>query len=172
MFWSWLARILGAVLVAVLFGLILVRAGLRAPYSPSIPYGLYWLEEGRLPEESGELFMFCLPADFGRLAVEKGWMHSGTCPGGEDQMGKYVVGLPGQAVERIAGDLYRVGDLELELPLSEEGEWDEVWTGVLSGYWAYSAHPRGIDSRYYGPIPVGQVHGVLRPLWTRPQVEF
>ena len=76
----------------VLYGL-----GVRFTLTPSVPVGLYRYtdEEPRL----GALATFCTPDEAATLALQRGYLHRGRCPGGVDPLGKYVLALPGDTVE-------------------------------------------------------------------------
>jgi conjugative transfer signal peptidase TraF len=149
------------------------RGGLCFNSSSSLPRGLYLLGDagGARP---GDLVLACPPAAFGRLAVARGYLRRGGCPGGSRPLGKVLLAIAGDRLEvgagaialdgrRLAGTATLPADLEgRPLPRAAGGE-RRVADGEV---WVISAHPRSLDSRYFGSIAAAQVIGRLVPLLT------
>jgi conjugative transfer signal peptidase TraF len=149
------------------------RGGLCFNSSPSLPRGLYLLGDGG-GARPGDLVLACPPAAFGRLAVARGYLRRGGCPGGSRPLGKVLLAVAGDRLavgagaialdgRRLAGTATVAADREgRPLPRVAGGE-RRVAAGEV---WVISAHPRSLDSRYFGPIGAGQVIGRLVPLLT------
>jgi conjugative transfer signal peptidase TraF len=147
-------------------------AGWRINTSASLPRGLYRLE--RRPACRGCLVLACAPRWAGELAGGRGYLSRGDCPGGVKPLGKVVLAAAGDWVEvreeglavngrPVAGSAAQAADRAgRPLPHLARGR-RRLRGGEL---WLFSAHPRSYDSRYFGPVPAGNVRGVLSPVWT------
>jgi conjugative transfer signal peptidase TraF len=141
--------------------------------SPSLPLGLYLLgDAGRA--RPGDLVLACPPPAFGRLAVARGYLRRGGCPGGSRPLGKLLLAVAGDRLEvgagavaldgrRLPGTASLAADLDgRPLPRVAAGA-RRVADGEV---WLVSPHRRSLDSRYFGPIGAAQVLGRLVPLLT------
>jgi conjugative transfer signal peptidase TraF len=147
--------------------------GVRFTLTPSVPRGLYLYTDD--PVETGRLATFCPPEDVAAYALERGYLHRGSCPGGVEPLGKYVLAVEGDTVTlseegvQVHGRavsnsaVYARDVVGRELPHYAFGAHvvGEDSLFVFSGH-----HPRSFDSRYFGPVPESSVRDVLRPLWT------
>ena len=140
--------------------------------SPSAPLGLYRRVDQ--PVVRGLLVVGCVPTAAARLARERGYLDRGSCPGGAQPVLKRVGAVPGDLVDLrpdgVAVNGTRLSDSapaltdSLGRPL-HHAPWgrtvvapDEVWLiGIETR--------RSWDSRYFGPVPLDQVHAV-RPVLT------
>jgi len=150
-------QILAAVGLVLLLG-VLASSGYRYQLTDSAPRGIYRFRPG--PIERGRWVILCPPADAARLAVERGYLGSGPCPGGVEPLLKRVAALPGDRVAVARDGLHVNGtrlpasaplerDLnDLPLPLAPFGE-HAVEPGTV---WVIGEHPRSFDSRYFGPV--------------------
>lgn len=145
-------------------------AGLRFNVSPSLPIGLYRLTDE--PIRRGALVAACLPPEIGSLGRERGYLGPGRCPGGAQPVLKLVGAVAGDVVE--IGDGVRVNAKYLQpappstdragRPLNPlRAGRHELAPGKL---WLYSPSARSWDSRFFGPVTVGDILGVVQPLWT------
>lgn len=162
---------LGAALLVA--AVVAYAVGVRFTLTPSVPRGFYLQTDDAV--EVGRLVTFCPPEDVAAYALERGYLHRGSCPGGVEPLGKYVlategdtvilseegVQVNGRAVSNSA--VYAQDAVGRELPHYAFGEHvvGEDSLFAFSGH-----HPRSFDSRYFGPVPKSSVRGVLRPLWT------
>ena len=163
-----------AVLAAVTFaGLLAVHFGLRFMVTPSLPLGVYRTIDG--PPTGGAIVMACLSEPAARLALERGYLWRGGCPGGVVPLGKVVLavagdtitlGAEGIAVNRLAVPNSRPRDRDRQgRPLEHYPYGSHVLgPGEL---WLFSPnHPLSFDSRYFGPVPSTRVISRLVPVWT------
>jgi conjugative transfer signal peptidase TraF len=163
----WLgAALLVAAVVAYAFGV-------RFTLTPSVPRGFYVQTDDSV--DIDRLVTFCPPQDVAAYALERGYLHRGNCPGGVEPLGKYVLAAEGDTVTLTEGGMmvngravpnsavYTQDMVGRELPHYGFGEHvvGEDSLFLFSGH-----HPRSFDSRYFGPVPMSSVRGVLRPLWT------
>jgi conjugative transfer signal peptidase TraF len=165
-----LAAIAALGLMAV--GFVCFAAGLRVNTTRSIPVGVYQLTD--VPVGKGEYVIFCPPqtALFDE-ARERGYIGAGFCPGGYGYMMKRVWAVAGDRVTWGEEGIAVNGKL---LPASAPQETDKagrlMWRQKLVDYvlgefelllmsdvsWS------SFDGRYFGPVDVGQVRGVIKPL--------
>lgn len=148
---------------------------LRVATGDSLPKGLYWTTELSLTR--GSIVLVCLPIETATLGRVRGYLKSGSCPGGARPIGK--------PVGAIAGDFISLGDGGIRV----NGVWisdhdpseadaqgrrlapipDGVYEVASGEVWLISNHhPRSWDSRYFGPVAIDMVLGELRPLWSFP----
>jgi conjugative transfer signal peptidase TraF len=141
--------------------------------SASLPRGLYVLGDGG-GARPGDLVLACPPAAFARLALARGYLRRGGCPGGSRPLGKVLLAVAGDRVEVDAGAVAVDGR---RLPGTASAAADlagRVLPRVAAGarrvavgeVWLVSPHPRSIDSRYFGPVGSSQVLGRLVPVLT------
>ena len=151
----------------------LAASGLKWNGSASMPRGL-WLRAGAFDaaRHRGRAVLFCPPpTPVFTNAKARGYVPWGTCAGGLSPMLKRAAAVAGDVVgigaevrvngEIIAGSerLARDG-MGRPLPTPEGGSVAPGWV------WVLSTHHRGsFDSRYAGPIPAGQILGVMKPIW-------
>lgn len=148
----------------------------RINLSPSIPLGLYTVERvGDRGVRRGSLVLVCLPRAIGIVGREGGYLLRGSCPGGAAPVGKPVFAIAGDTVtvrdgiERCHGAMARARPLDRDASSRPLTRMTDGTYGVAPGtIWLLStASPRSWDSRYYGPVPVGGVRGVLRRVGPR-----
>jgi conjugative transfer signal peptidase TraF len=146
--------------------------GLRINDSGSLPRGIYRVSSGRLTR--GSCILVCSPATAGRLALSRGYLHPGNCPGGVMPLGKMVLGVGGDLVA-VGRDAITVNGVPV--PRSASRDRDEqgralptmvgrVFRLAPDQVWLYAPHPRSFDSRVFGPVSVSAIRGVLVPVWT------
>ncbi len=149
---------------------VAAAAGVRFNYTESLPRGLY-LASAFDPSEvrRGALVAACPSVDAARALAD--YLPGGPCPGGTIELGKRVVGLPGDLVvldsTGVSVGGRRVPD---SAPLFRDRRGrplTPVLGEVLLGpgaYWLHSGRvATSIDSRYVGPVT--DVRSSLRPLW-------
>jgi conjugative transfer signal peptidase TraF len=138
------------------------------------PAGVYRLDTS-MTVVRGALVAACLPAPVARTGLARGYLHPGDCPAGAEPVGKLIGALPGDFVNvergRVSVDGMtfrdsRTAPRDSAGRLLHHANWGvhragpgEVW---LFGF----NDPRSWDSRYFGPVPLAGVRGVLRPVLT------
>lgn len=148
-------------------------AGVRFTLTPSVPVGFYqYTDEAPRP---GRLVTFCAPKDVVRFALKRGYLHEGSCPGGAEPLGKYVLATEGDRLRITPGGItvngqpvdssavYYRDSRGRELPHYPFGE---HVVGPDSLFMFSGHHPRSFDSRYFGPVPRESIISTARPLWT------
>ena len=170
----WIAP--GAVAGLLFGGALLAGANpvgnLRLNLSASMPAGL-WTVGPVDPStlQRGQVVTFCLPAAAGTLAMDRGYIGAGDCPGGRAVLLKPVVGLPGDLIA-LGPDGVRVNGVPIAnstvLPADSAGRPVTASAGgvVAPGtVWVMSHHdPRSFDSRYFGAVPIANLRGVASPV--------
>jgi conjugative transfer signal peptidase TraF len=144
----------------------------RINTSSSLPRGLYLLEPLRRALRPGDLVVACPPSAASTLALARGYLDPGTCPGGTKPLGKLVLAVPGDRVE-LAASAVTLNRCRLPatassatdthgrpLPRFPPGAY-RVRHGEI---WLFSPHPRSFDSRYFGPVATTGIRGLLHPL--------
>ena len=170
--WAIAASITGVLMMGTLA--VGEAAGLRINATASMPRGL-WRVQASKSIARGEIVTVCPPdrADI-REAAHRGYIPSGGCPGGYEPLVKPVAAIAGDLVtvtpQGIAVDGKPVAGTG---PLAEDEAGRLLHPIPIGAYrvepgevWLLSGHdPRSFDSRYFGPVPAGNVTGVARPLW-------
>lgn len=147
--------------------------GIRWNMTPSMPLGLYRVQPIHGAVSRGEVVTLCLdpePATFGR---ERGYLTGGECPNNVELLIKTVVAIPGDEVKISDTGLFvngvqnphskalPVDDLNRPIFSVKEGAYQvndgQVW--VIG-----DSDPRSYDSRYYGAVPIVNLHGRAIPL--------
>ena len=165
----------GAVIVATLLAIIAHGFGLMITLTDSAASaGVYRLAADE-PLKRGALVAACLPANVAQEGLARGYLRTGACPGGAEPVAKLIAALPGDTVEVERGWVAING---ARLPHSRVAERDSAartlphvpWgqRSVAPGeVWLFGFHdPRSWDGRYFGPIPISNVRGMLKPVLT------
>lgn len=144
--------------------------GLRINVTPSYALGLWRIVPIAREPAVGDLIFICPPVSSAfLLAVERGYMRRGLCPGWVSPLLKTVVASQGQRIEvremvTIDGRPLARSEVRGE---DAEGRALAAWFGgvVPAGHvFLHSDFAGSYDSRYFGPIPVDGVLGLARPV--------
>lgn len=167
------ALVIGGVGFVVL-GLLCFAVGFRVNTTRSIPVGLYWLTAA--PVTKGQYVIFCPPeASLFYKAKQRGYIGAGFCPGGYGFMMKRVLAAADDRVEMTGEGVSINGKpVPASLPLEVDkagramphyplgtyilGKSELLLMSDVSG--------TSFDGRYFGPVDLLQVRGVIRPVLT------
>ncbi len=137
-----------ALTFALVFG-----AGLRFNPTPSLPKGIYRLAPG-LPAKN-DLVSFCLEGEFAELALERGYLESGSCPSGLRPLLKRLAALPGDSVDPSTFPIRSVDSHGRSIsPALIPGVVPPGMALVLAD------HPGSFDSRYFGFVPLDSLQRI------------
>jgi conjugative transfer signal peptidase TraF len=158
----------------IALGLVCSLAGLKINTTKSIPVGIYRLTD--VPVGKGEYVIFCPPhtALFDE-ARERGYIGAGFCPGNYGYMMKRVLATGNDTIVLTDEGLRINGSLLLS---SKPPKTDKA--GRLMPRYSFGDYklrpselllmsnvsPTSFDGRYFGPLEIGQVRGVIRPVIT------
>jgi conjugative transfer signal peptidase TraF len=143
------------------------------PTDSAAPAGIYRLSAA--PIGRGALVAACLPAAIERTGRARGYLAEGDCPAGAEPVAKVIGALPGDELQIEPGFVAVDG---VKFPNSQTAARDSagrLLAHVLSGAYRVGAgevwlfgfnNRRSWDARYFGPVPLANVRGVLRPLVT------
>lgn len=147
-------------------------AGLYVNTTVSLPRGLYRAVDA--PIKPGAYVAFCPPqSPLMAAAKARGYVAGGFCPGGYLTMLKQVLAAKGDAVVVTPAGVAvngRLAPLTAQLPADPGGRplphyvMDRVLADELMVMGKRSAV--SFDSRYFGPVALGQVHAVITPVFT------
>jgi len=166
---------LGTMIVVAFLVPLGTIVGLRISLTDSAaPAGIYRIVSG-IPAYRGELVGACLPASIEQEGLARGYLSKGDCPGGAEPVAKVIGALPGDVLEVQPGwvsvDGQRFDDSTVA-PRDSTGRplphvpWGrrQVAPGEV---WLFGFHnARSWDARYFGPVPLSRVQGVLKPIVT------
>lgn len=168
----WIAVFLLSIIGMVLF---LVVMGFRINITDSIPVGLYRITG--IKHMKHAYVIFC-PDDRQAFqqARDRGYIDSGLCPGGYGYLMKKVVATQGDRISITPEGVFVNQTLiSFSKPQSKDGmnrilprfhainyqlKEDELITMTSQSAWSF-------DSRYYGPVRLGQIKGVITPIWVK-----
>jgi conjugative transfer signal peptidase TraF len=137
----------------------------------SAPAGIYLLSA--VPAGRGDLAAVCLPPAVARTGLTRGYLGAGDCAAGAEPVAKVIGAMPGDVVELEPGWVAVNG---VKFPNSQTAVRDSAGrplAHVPSGayqvrageVWLFGFNDtRSWDARYFGPVPLANVRGVLRPL--------
>jgi conjugative transfer signal peptidase TraF len=162
-----------AAAAVVLGGPLAGGVGLRLVLTPSGPRSVYRTVAGT--PVRGDVVMACLPEPVAQLALQRGYLWRGECPGGVVPLGKVVLGVQGDTVTLGAAGIALNGRA---VPNSRPCERDG--RGRPLAHYPYGTHvlgqgelrlvspyhPRSFDSRYFGPVASVGVISRLVPVWS------
>jgi conjugative transfer signal peptidase TraF len=160
------AFIVGGSVAAAIFG------GYRINLTPSEPLGLWRIVPFDRPVARGNLVFICPPQTAVMMAArERGYLRSGTCPGGIAPLIKTVVAVAGQHVEIGAGVTIDGRPIALS-DLAERDGKGRPMTPFLGGVvpdesvFLHSPFIGSYDSRYFGPLPASGILGLAQEVLT------
>jgi conjugative transfer signal peptidase TraF len=145
--------------------------GVGLNVSRSAPRGIY-RTVGEAPAR-GALVVACLPTAVGVFGRARGYLGPGTCPGGAQPVLKLIGAVAGDRVE-LGGDGVTVSGVRLlARPIEAQDSAGRPLPHAAFGsrvaapgeVWLFGSSPGpSWDSRYFGPVPVTSVRGVVRPV--------
>jgi len=153
-----------------LFAVLAVQDGYRFNPSSSAPVGI-WKISQKKPEALiiGEYVLICPPRhDVLMKLVSEGRMFKGRCDSGTVPFIKEVI-AQGSGSFRV--DEEGVFINETLVPLTAPYPWENLLpaepTVIGTGEFVaiQTMHVGSIDSRYFGPLKVSEVIGVIEPVW-------
>lgn len=131
--------------------------------SPSVPTGLYWIEDG-LPKH-GDVVLVELLDPYRTIADQRSYLPKNL------PALKRVRALSGDDVCRfgrrisINGVTVSVAQLHDNLGLKLP-EWSGCRTLKSNEVFLLTDHPKSFDGRYFGPVDRSAITGIAHPLWT------
>lgn len=162
-----------AVAGGLLAGGVYVSGG-RLNTSKSLELGLYWIVD--TPVAAGAYVMFCPPEQKIFIeAKERGYVGAGFCPGNFSPLMKKVLAVKGDTIAVTARGVTVNGRLlPYSRPFSVDGVGrvlpqlsnEEHTLGASELLLMTDISPTSFDGRYFGPISIGQITAVIRPVLT------
>jgi conjugative transfer signal peptidase TraF len=147
--------------------------GLRINTTSSVPIGLWHLNQGGTVERNHVVSVCPDRSPLFQMAQVRGYLHAGDCPGNLSPLFKPVAAVPGDTVtvdhtgilvngKRLPNSQALWSDAaDRPMPRLRHGRY-KVHPGTV---WLVSTKNNSFDSRYFGPISIGQIQGALTPLW-------
>jgi conjugative transfer signal peptidase TraF len=169
---AWLLTATTAVVAVMVFSARLFHLRIVLTDS-SAPAGIYRLSA--VPAGRGDLVLACLPAAVARTGLTRGYLQSGDCPAGAEPIAKVIGAMSGDVVELKPGWVAVNGVKFTNSQTAARDSAGRLLTHVPSGarrvgageVWLFGCNNRrSWDARYFGPVPLANVRGVLRPLMT------
>jgi conjugative transfer signal peptidase TraF len=171
------APLISAGAAAIGVGLLVLSAHLfhlRITLTDSAaPAGIYRIAQS--PARRGALVAVCLPAVLERQGLRRGYLQRGDCRAGAEPVAKVVGAVAGDLVEVEPGWVAVNGVKFANSQTAEHDSADWPLAHVLSGayrvgtgqVWLFGFNDtRSWDARYFGPVPLSGIRGVLRPVVT------
>lgn len=160
------ASIVGTGVAAAIIG------GFRINLTPSEPLGLWRIVALDRPAALGDLVFICPPQTTEmREARERGYLRSGTCPGGVAPLIKTVAAVAGQHVVIGAGVTIDGRPVPSSDLVERDGNGRPITPfvgGVVpdDSVFLHSQFRSSYDSRYFGPLPASGILGLAKPVLT------
>ena len=137
------------------------------------PAGVYRVSPRKL--QRGELVAACLPIAIAQEGLARGYLRTGACAGNAEPVGKIVGALPGDIVEIEPGWVAVNGARFAHSGAATHDSADRPLPHVAWGnrrvaaseVWLFGFNDRrSWDSRYFGPVPLANVRGEIKPVLT------
>ena len=162
-------------LIIVLAVVATARARVRINWTDSLPRGLYVVSV--VPKTGvvrGEIVVACPPREYAEIGRQHDYLLAGACPGGVTPVLKHVAAIAGDVVRLSPAGISVDGALLTGTALLRADQQGNRPLHVAFGtyrvnaseVWLFTPKPNGYDSRYFGPVPVGNILNVARPLLT------
>jgi conjugative transfer signal peptidase TraF len=149
--------------------------GLRISLTDSAaPAGIYRIVPG-VSLERGELVGVCLPPSVAQGGLARGYLSKGDCPGGAEPVAKVIGAVAGDVLEVLPSSVSVDGKT---FPDSAVAARDSIGRSLPHVPWGTRKVPpgqvwlfgfnnrRSWDARYFGPVPLSGIRGVLKPIVT------
>jgi conjugative transfer signal peptidase TraF len=166
---------LGPVIAVALLVALGRLFGLRISLTDSAaPAGIYRIVSG-IPAYRGQLVGACLPASIEQEGLARGYLSKGDCPGGAEPVAKVIGAVPGDVLEVLPSSVSVEGKT---FPRSNVVARDSIGRPLPHVPWGTRKVPpgevwlfgfndrRSWDARYFGPVPLSGVRGILKPILT------
>jgi len=170
-----ISALIGPVIAVALLVALGSAFGLRISLTDSAAQaGIYRIVRG-VSVERGELVGACLPPYVAQEGLARGYLSKGDCPGGAEPVAKVIGALPGDVLEVLPSSVSVNGKT---FPDSTVAACDSIgrplphvpWGSrrVAPGQvWLFGfKNRRSWDARYFGPVPLSGVRGILKPILT------
>lgn len=161
-----------AAVAAILLVVTAIAGGYRINLTPSEPLGLWRIVALDRLAAVNDLVFICPPdtAEM-REARARGYLRSGSCPGGVAPLIKTVIAVAGQHAEIGASVTVDGREVSLSSLAQRDGMSRPLAPfpsgTVPPGYvFLYSAFPGSYDSRYFGPVPASGILGLAQEVFT------
>lgn len=136
----------------------------------SMPRGIYRLTAP--PPSRGSLVSVCIEPSLAAVAIARGYLSAGTCPGGAEPLLKRVVAVEGDIVTTSERSVDVNGtSIERSATLSRDSSGRPLAHHpfgrrrlALGELWVFAPASRSWDSRYFGPIRADQVIAAVEPV--------
>jgi len=157
----------------VLIGLGKAFGILIANTDSAAPVGVYHVASATF--RRSDLVVACLPAEIAQAGLARGYLRRGPCPGNAEPVGKIAVAIPGDTVVIERGGVTINGK---PIPHSSVAPHDSKgrplqhvpfgsYVVAADQVWLFGFHDRrSWDARYFGPVPIANVRGALKPVLT------
>ncbi|MFA1678011.1 conjugative transfer signal peptidase TraF [Rhizobium mongolense] len=161
-----------AAVAAILLVVTAVAGGYRVNLTPSEPLGLWRIIPLHRPAAVDDLLFICPPETTEmQEARVRGYLRSGSCPGGVAPLIKTVIAVAGQNAEigaSVSVDGRKVSSSSLALRDGKGRPLTPFPSGIVPpGYvFLHSAFPGSYDSRYFGPVPISGILGLAQEVLT------
>jgi len=146
--------------------------GFRVNLTPSEPLGLWRIIPLDRSVMVGDIVFICPPATpIMREARSRGYLRDGLCLSGMAPLIKAVLAVGGQTVD-ICDDVRIDGEPIANSRVMREDAKGRPLVPYAGGVlpsrtvFVHSAFPGSFDSRYFGPLPLSNVLGLARKVWT------
>lgn len=141
--------------------------------TPSIPIGIYRISNQDI--QRGSFVLACIHTKLAELAIQRGYVGRGDCPGNIMPIGKVVYGLPGDTISvsskgiSVNGFLLSQSQaLSVDRKFRAMPRWDKINVILDEDQWWLDApHQRSFGSRYVGPFSSESIREVLIPVWIK-----
>ncbi len=164
--------LLAAALLALIFSIAAAVGGFRINMTPSEPLGLWRVAALDRSPAVGDLVFICPPEnDRMREARQRGYLRSGSCPGGFAPLIKTVIATEGQRVE-IRSAMFVDGIAVANSTVVKTDGKRRPLSAFASGtvpaghVVLHSGFAGSYDSRYFGPLPVSGILGLAQKVLT------
>jgi len=173
-------KVIGVVAVIAFAAVALQCSNLRINFTGSMPIGIYLL----LPLQPnslkrGMLVAACPPTRAAELGQQRGYVATGPCADDTELLLKSVAAIAGDKVDLSAAGVTVNGCL---LPYSRAEArdrsqrtlkpWPRRHYRLPAGkLWLYGDNNRSWDSRYWGPVTLGDVSAIANPVAVVPSLE-
>ncbi|MBY3490054.1 conjugative transfer signal peptidase TraF [Rhizobium laguerreae] len=161
-----------AAMAAILLVVTAVVGRYRINLTPSEPLGLWRIVPLHRPGAADDLVFICPPETAAmRAARARGYLRSGSCPGGVAPLIKTVTAVAGQNVEigvSVSVDGREVSSSSLALRDGKGRSLTPFPSAIVppGHVFLHSAFPGSYDSRYFGPVPISGILGLAQEVLT------
>jgi conjugative transfer signal peptidase TraF len=159
--------------VVFISGCLLYQAGIRINLTASLPVGIWKIDKSFIKIEKGDYVWFTPTKKIADFALKRGYLEKNTqCKNNAIPLLKIVYGLPGDSYSFHHNGI-KINNIPIEKTKRRQTDsqgrvMPQIPNGIVQEkqFFVLTLNSHSFDSRYFGSIPVQNIEGTAKPIFT------